>query len=91
MVSVDEFLGGGDGQAVDSAGEAVGGDAVDDAEVDDFCLVALIAGDLIERDAEDLGGDGAVNVFIGLEGADEGWLVGEVGEIRAARSGCNRR
>ena len=48
VVGVDQFLGGGDGQAVDAPGQAVGGDAIDDAEVDDFRLAALIAGDLIQ-------------------------------------------
>ncbi len=80
VVGGDEGLGGGEGDAFDASGESLGADAVDDAEVDDFGLCALLFGDFVEGDVEDFGGDGSVDVFVVLEGAEECGFEGVVGE-----------
>jgi hypothetical protein len=52
-------------------GQAKGAHAVDQAEVDDLGVAALLAGDLIHRHAKHLGGGGAVHVQPGVEGVQQ--------------------
>ena len=80
VVGGDQFLRGFDVQAFDAASQSLRGNAVDDAEVDRLGVATLIARDLVERDVEDFGGDGAVNIFVLLERFHQRRLFGEMGE-----------
>ena len=73
-VGVDDLAGflTGDAQAL---GEAEGGDAVDDAEVDHFGGAAHVGGDVGEGDAVDARGSGLVDVVAVLEGVDHGFVA----------------
>ncbi len=79
LVAVDDLRGLGVGDA-EAPSEAEGGDAVDDAEVDHLRAAALVLGDLLERDAMDLGGDGGVDVLPFEEGLDERGVARQMGE-----------
>ena len=80
VVFVDEGFGVVNGHLVDASCEAVWGDAVDDAEVDDFCSGALLGSDLVWVGGEDLCGDSGVDVLVVVECVDERGVFAEVGE-----------
>ena len=77
-VGVDDLTGllAGDAEAL---GEAEGGDAVDDAEVDHFGGAAHVGGDVGEGDAVDAGGGCLVDVVAVLEGVDHGFVAADGG------------
>jgi hypothetical protein len=52
-------------------GQAKAAHAVDQAEVDDLGVAALLAADLVHRHAEHLGGGGAVHVQPVVEGLEQ--------------------
>jgi len=78
-VAVDERLGVGTRDAK-PLGESEGGDAVADAVVDHFSLVALGFGDLSKRQSEDFGSGGAVDVFAAGERFEESGVLSECGK-----------
>src|SRR5205814_1084707 len=63
-----------------ASGQAIGGNAVDDAEVDHFGAAALFLGHLLGHDVVDLRRHGCVDVLSLVEGLDEGRVAGEVGQ-----------
>ena len=78
-VGFDDVGGVGAGKVFDALGEAKGGDAVHDAEVDHFGGSALGVGDVVEGDSEDTGGGGLVDVFAAFEGFTESGVAAHVG------------
>ena len=61
-------------------GNAVGAQAVDDAEVEDFGDAALFGVDLVHGGSEHLAGGGGVNVLAPAEGVQQGSVLGQVGQ-----------
>ena len=59
-------------------GEAEGGDAIDDAEVDHLGFAAHVGRNIGQRDAEDARGGGGVNVFAAFEGGFHVLVAAEV-------------
>src|SRR4051794_35183759 len=80
FVVFDERFGASGIEVADAPRQAVGRDAVDDAEVDGFGAAALLACYFAKRYAEDLRGDGRVDVLLGAEGFDEVFIFAEVRE-----------
>lgn len=79
-VSIDDFLSLGAAGIAESLGEAIGGDAVWDAEVDHFCGTALFAGDGMGIGLENFSGGGGVDILSLAEGGQEALVLGEGGK-----------
>src|SRR5690606_36121445 len=60
-------------------GQAPGAHAVHEAEVDRLGGATLVGTHLLQRQAEDLGGGGTVDVLAALEGAQQALVAAEVG------------
>ena len=78
-VAVDILLGLGHADP-DVLGEGVGGDAIDDAEVDRFGPASEGGGYLVEGNVEHLGGGHPVDIRPVIEAVDHIFVPGDVGE-----------
>ena len=79
VVLLDEFVGFG-GADAQAAGQAEGGLAVDDAEINGLGLAALVRADMVQIDAEDLAGYEAMDVLVVGEGLAELFVFAEMGQ-----------